>query len=82
MTELEQAARLADVPLEVEVELARKTLTVRELLELEPGSVIKMPRAAGENVDVLAGGARIGSAEIVMIEDTVGVRITGFNTAD
>lgn len=82
MTALEQAQQLANVPLDIEVELARKTLTVRQILELGPGSVIRLPRAAGENIDILVGGARLGSGEIVVIEDTVGVRITCSDTED
>jgi flagellar motor switch protein FliN len=51
---------------------------VRSLLMLETGSVIAMRRAAGENIDILIGGTLVGSGEIVIIEDTVGVRITDF----
>ncbi len=41
-----------------------------------------MPRSAGENIDILVGGALLGSGEIVIIEDTVGVRITDFRESD
>ena len=82
MTALEQALHLASVPLDIEVELARRALTVRQILELGPGSLIKLPRAAGENIDILVGGARLGSGEIVVIEDTVGVRITCSDAED
>lgn len=75
----ERIASLADVPLEVEVELARRVMTLRQLLELEAGSVIRMPRSAGENIDIVIGGALVGFGEIVIIEDTMGVRITDFN---
>lgn len=79
MTALEEIGHLCDVPIQVEVELDRKIMTVRELLELEPGSVVKMPRSAGENIDIVIGGTLVGSGEIVIIEETVGVRITDFN---
>lgn len=79
MTALEQIGHLADVPVYVDVELARKSMTVREILELEVGSVIRMGRSAGENIDILVGGALLGSGEIVIIEEAVGVRITDFN---
>jgi len=75
----ERIATLADVPLEVQVELARRVMTLRQLLELEAGSVIRMPRSAGENIDIVIGGALVGFGEIVIIEDTMGVRITYFN---
>ena len=57
-------------------------MTVEEILSLEPGSVVKLPRSAGENIDVLVGGTLVGSGEIVIIEDTVGVRITDFKEED
>ena len=76
---MDQIGHLADVAVEVEVELDRKRLTVREVLELESGSVLKMTRSAGENIDVLIGGSLIGFGEIVLVEDTVAVRITDFN---
>lgn len=79
MTPLEEIASLADVPLSVEVELDRKTMTVREILELGVGSVIKMQRSAGENIDILVHGTLVGFGEIVIIEDSMGVRITDFN---
>jgi len=78
-TPMEQIGHLGDVAIEVEVELDRKQLTVREVLELEAGTVLKMTRSAGENIDVLIGGSLVGFGEIVLVEDTVAVRITDFN---
>lgn len=82
MTPLEEIAHLADVPVDVEVELGRKIMTIRDILQLDLDSVIRMPRSAGENIDIRVGGALIGFGEIVIIEDTVGVRITDFNTEE
>jgi flagellar motor switch protein FliN/FliY len=82
MTSLEEIAHLGDVPISIDVELARKMMTVAEILGLDKGSVIKMPRSAGDNIDILVGGAPVGSGEIVIIEETVGVRITDFNEED
>lgn len=82
MTPLEEVAHLADVPIEVSVELDRRILPIRQILELDVGSVIKMTRSAGENIDILIGGTLIGFGEIVIIEDSVGVRITDFNGED
>ena len=76
---MDQIGHLGDVAIDVEVELDRKNLTVREVLELEAGNVLKMTRSAGENIDVLIGGSLIGFGEIVLVEDTVAVRITDFN---
>jgi flagellar motor switch protein FliN/FliY len=79
VTVSEQIAPLAEVLLDVEVELDRKTMTMREVLELDKGSVIRMSRSAGENIDIRIGEALVGFGEIVIIEDTMGVRITDFN---
>ena len=72
-------ADLADVPVEMEVQLGHKILTIAQILELGPESVIRMARSAGDNIDILAGGTLLGYGEIVIIEDAVGVRITDFN---
>ena len=79
---LNEISRFADVVVEVEVELDRRGLTVREWLELETGSVIVMTRSAGENLDLYVGGRLVGFGEIVLIEDNLGVRITDFKSED
>jgi|HigsolmetaAR201D_1030396.scaffolds.fasta_scaffold61297_2 Flagellar motor switch/type III secretory pathway protein len=79
---LEQLGHLADVRIDVEVELDRKKMSIRELLDLETGAVIKMTRSAGENIDIIIGGTLVGFGEIVVIEDTMGVRITDFNVEE
>ena len=82
MTSLEQIAPMADVQLTVEVELDRRVMKLGEVLELDVGSVIRMTRSAGENIDIVIGGALVGFGEIVIIEDTMGVRITDFNVEE
>jgi len=78
MTPQEEIAPLGDIPVDVEVELDRKMMTAREVLELEEGSVIGTGRSAGENIDLYIGGVLFGSGEIVAIENNLGVRITDF----
>ncbi len=79
MTPLEQVAEVTDVPLEVEVELGRRVMTIAQILDLHPDSVIRIARSAGDNIDILIGGTLIGYGEIVIIEGSVGVRITDFS---
>jgi flagellar motor switch protein FliN/FliY len=79
MTPIDEIADLADVPVEVEVQLGNRILTIAQILELGPDSVIRMPRSAGDNLDILVGGTLIGYGEVVIIEDAVGVRITDFS---
>ncbi len=69
----------ADLPLPIDVELDRQIMPVKRILQLEKGSVIKFSRSAGENIDILVGGALVASGEIVVLEETMGVRITDFN---
>jgi len=78
MTPQEEIAPLGDVRVEVEIELDRRTMTTREVLELAEGSVLCTARSAGENIDIYIGGVMCGSGEIVVIENTLGVRITDF----
>lgn len=82
MTAYEEVCAYRDVPLDVDVELDRCILTVREILRLEPDSVIRMERSAGENLDVRIGGALIGFGEIIVNEATTGIRITDFKGDD
>ncbi len=73
---------MSDVPIEIQVDLDRQVMRLAEVLELEEGSVIQTERSAGENIDVYIGGILGGSGEIVVIEDTIGVRITDFRESE
>ena len=78
MTHEEEIASLGEIPVEIEVELHRLILPTREILQLQPGSVIGTSRSAGENIDIYIGGVLCGTGEIVVIENSLGVRITDF----
>lgn len=78
MTPQEEIASLGEIPVEIEVELDRRTLRTREVLELEVGTVLGTSRSAGENIDIYVGGVLCASGEIVVIENALGVRITDF----
>jgi len=79
MTSHQEIAHYSDVPVDIEVELDRKIMSIGAILDLKVGSVVKMTRSAGENIDILVGGTLVGFGEIVIIEDSMGVRITDFN---
>jgi flagellar motor switch protein FliN len=66
---------IADVPLPLRAELGRKTISFRELLDLKIGSVVPLSRPAGENVDVYASDAYLGSGEILVIDGLLAVRL-------
>lgn len=65
-----------DVPLQVSVELGKATKTIKEILELGPGSVVELDRLAGETVDMIVNGKLIAKCEVVVINETFGIRIT------
>jgi len=68
--------RFLDLPIPVRIELDRKRVTLGQALALRENMVIALERSAGENVDLLLGGVCVGNGEIVVIEDTMGLRLT------
>jgi flagellar motor switch protein FliN/FliY len=67
---------LLDVPLEVGVELGRTRMTIQDLLQLGPGSVVELDKVAGEALDILVNGRLVARGEAVVVNDKFGVRIT------
>ena len=55
MTPLEEVEHIATVPIEIEVQLARRWMKLSDILALEEGSIVEMDRSAGENIDVFIG---------------------------
>ncbi len=80
MTPLQEIGHLADVPIDIEVQLDQRWMRLSEILSLEEGSIIEMSRSAGENIDIFIGKRLSAFGEIVIIENIMGVRITDFNT--
>lgn len=67
---------LMDVPLQISVELGRTTKRIREILEFGQGSIIELEKLTGEPVDILVNGKPIAKGEVVVIDESFGVRIT------
>jgi flagellar motor switch protein FliN/FliY len=67
---------IVDIPVRVTVELGRTRKTIGEVLALGPGSVIELNKMAGEPVDVLVNGKLIARGEVVVIDESFGIRIT------
>jgi flagellar motor switch protein FliN/FliY len=67
---------LLEVPLDIAVELGRTRLTIRELLEINQGSILELEKLAGEPVDVLVNGKPLARGEVVVIDEEFGIRIT------
>ncbi len=66
---------LFDLPMTVVVEIGRSRMTVQEILQLSPGSVVELDRMAGEPVDLYVSDRRIAQGEIVVVGEHFGVRI-------
>jgi len=75
MSDPSALSHLFDIPLEVEATVNGPALRVSELLALREGSVIATRRAAGENIDLFAGDAYIGSGELAQINGCMAVRM-------
>ena len=67
---------IKDVPLEVTVELGRTAKPISDILDFAPGTIIELDKVAGEPVDVLVNGKFVAKGEVVVIEESFGVRVT------
>ncbi len=67
---------IMDVPLEVTVELGRTHKSISDILDFGPGKIIELNKIAGEPIDVLVNGKYVAKGEVVVIEESFGVRIT------
>lgn len=67
---------IMDVPLEVTVELGRTKKSISEILDFGPGKIIELNKLAGEPIDILVNGKYVAKGEVVVIEESFGVRIT------
>jgi flagellar motor switch protein FliN len=71
---------ILDVPLNVTVELGRRKLSVKEILELVPGSLVELDKLAGENVDLFVNGKLFARGEVVVVDENFGVRVSSIVT--
>lgn len=78
---LGQMEKLANVPLTIRAELDQTTLTFGEILDLQAGSVIRLPRSTGENIDVYAENVLIGWGEVLMVEGALTIRLADLRNA-
>jgi len=73
---------LRDVEMEVTCELGRTRMTVRQLLALAPGDVVELDRLAGSPADLLVNGTLLARGEVVVVDESFGLRITEIVTKD
>ena len=67
---------ILDVPVTISMEIGRTRITIRNLLQLNQGSVVELDRLAGEPMDVLVNGTLIAQGEVVVVNEKFGLRLT------
>ena len=75
----DEAAKLdtiMDIPVTISMEVGRSFISIRNLLQLNQGSVVELDRVAGEPLDVMVNGTLIAHGEVVVVNDKFGIRLT------
>jgi len=67
---------ILDVPVTLSLEIGRTKINIRNLLQLNQGSVVELDRFAGEPMDVLVNGTLVAHGEVVVVNDKFGIRLT------
>ena len=67
---------ILDVPVTISMEIGRTRIAIRNLLQLNQGSVVELDRLAGEPMDVLVNGTLIAQGEVVVVNEKFGLRLT------
>ncbi|MFD2180250.1 flagellar motor switch protein FliN [Veronia pacifica] len=67
---------IMDIPVTIAMEVGRTNINIRNLLQLNQGSVVELDRLAGESLDVLVNGTLIAHGEVVVVNDKFGIRLT------
>lgn len=67
---------ILDVPVTISMEIGHTKINIRNLLQLNQGSVVELDRLAGEPMDVLVNGTLIAHGEVVVVNDKFGIRLT------
>jgi len=67
---------ILDIPVTVSMEIGRTQVSIRNLLQLNQGSVIELDRLAGEPMDVLVNGTLVAHGEVVVVNEKFGIRLT------
>jgi flagellar motor switch protein FliN/FliY len=73
---MEELLPLLNIPIKITVQLANRTMKVRDILQLQASSIVDLPKSAGENVDILMNGRVIAFGEVMELEGSTGIRLT------
>jgi flagellar motor switch protein FliN/FliY len=76
MEEKRKLDTILDIPVTISMEVGRSAISIRNLLQLNQGSVVELDRVAGEPLDVMINGTLIAHGEVVVVNDKFGIRLT------
>jgi flagellar motor switch protein FliN/FliY len=78
--QMQTAQHFLDIPMKITIQLAQRNMKVRDILRLQPNSIVELPKSAGENVDILVNQRLIAFGEVLELEGCAGIRLTDLNT--
>ena len=67
---------MLDIPLEITIELGRTKMLINDLLKLGQGSVIELPKEAGDTLEILANNRLVAKGDVVVVNKKYGIRLT------
>ena len=76
---MDEVHHFLDIPLKITIQLAKCNMKVRDILQLQPSSIVDLPKSAGENVDILINERLVGFGEVMELEGCTGIRLTDLN---
>ena len=79
---VEEVMPFIETPLQLEIQLGQTRMTIRDLLDLEPGSLVELKKSAGEPMDVLCKERVIIRGEVTVLEDSLGLLVTEIVNSD
>ena len=67
---------MMDIPMEITVRLGKTSILVKDLMQLGEGSILELDKLSGEATDILANGKPVARGEVIVIDDSLGIRVT------
>jgi flagellar motor switch protein FliN len=76
---MEEMVHFLDIPIQITIQLASRTMKVRDILQLQTSSIVDLPKSAGENVDIFMNDRLVAYGEVLELEGSTGIRLTDLN---
>ena len=76
---MEELRHFLDIPIQITIQLGNRSMKVRDILQLQPSSIVELPKSAGENVEILMNNRLIAFGEVLELEGSTGIRLTDLN---